>query len=155
MTPSPTPLTRPRRRKNFRTSKPMHAMNEINVTSLLDLCFCLLIIFMIATPLIETTSNQQSIALNLPTESAKEQPVKQNVKHQDVSIDTVGRIWWGQKEVTITELERLLEGLARAGGTPIINVRADKTIPYQKVISVLDKIQAQGLNQISLQTQSD
>lgn len=152
--PSPS-FTRPRKRRTFRRSKPMAAINELNVTSLLDLCFCLLIIFMISTPLIESNSSQQSIALNLPTESTKEQPAKQNVKQQDISIDTVGRIWWGSKEVTLTELDRLLEGLARSGGTQVVNVRADKTIPYQKVVSVLDKIQAQGLNQISLQTQSE
>jgi len=151
---TPAPLARPRRRKNFRRSKPMGAISELNVTALLDLCFCLLIIFMIATPLIENTNTQQSIALDLPSESAKEQPAKQNVKIQDISIDTVGRTWWGQKEVTPKELEKLLEGLARSGGTPVINVRADKSIPYQQVVAVLDKIQAQGLTQISLQTQS-
>ena len=134
----------------------MHAMSEINITSLLDLCFCLLIIFMISTPLMDAnTGNSQSIALNLPSESHKEQPAAQNVKQQDISIDTVGRVWWGQKEVELSELDRLLEGLARQGGAPIINLRADKTIPYQKVISVLDKIQAHGLNQISLQTQAE
>ena len=133
----------------------MHGMSEINVTSLLDLCFCLLIIFMISTPLIEATSNQQSIPLNLPTESNKEQAVKQNVKMQEISVDTVGRIWWGQKEVQLNDLDRLLEGLARQGGSPVIKLRADKTISYQKVIAVLDKIQASGLNQISLQTQSE
>lgn len=152
--PSAAPTLRPRKRHSFRRSKPMHALSEINITSLLDLCFCLLIIFMISTPLIEATSNQQSIPLNLPTESSKEQPVKQNVKTQEISIDTVGRVWWGQKEVQMNELDRLLEGLARQGGNPVISLRADKTISYQKVIAVLDKIQASGLNQISLQTQS-
>jgi biopolymer transport protein ExbD len=132
----------------------MHAMNEINVTSLLDLCFCLLIIFMISTPLIQANGSQQSISLNLPSESAKEQPVKQNIKTQEISIDAVGRIWWGQKEVTMSELDAQLEKLARQGGSPIVDLRADKTIPYQKVVSVLDKIQAHGLNQISLQTQA-
>lgn len=133
----------------------MKAMSEINITSLLDLCFCLLIIFMISTPLIEATSNQQSIPLNLPTEASKEQVVKQDAKYQEISIDAVGRIWWGQKEVELSELDRLLESLARQGNSPVIDLRADKTIPYQKVISVLDKIQSHGLNQISLQTQAN
>jgi len=39
-------------------SKPgrLHVMNELNVTPMLDLCFCLLIIFMIATPVLEQTT---------------------------------------------------------------------------------------------------
>ncbi|MEI6598437.1 MAG: biopolymer transporter ExbD, partial [bacterium] len=32
-------------------------MNELNVTPMLDLCFCLLIIFMIATPVLEQTTS--------------------------------------------------------------------------------------------------
>ncbi len=143
-----------RNKRRFHRSEPMKAMSEINVTSLLDLCFCLLIIFMISTPLIEATNNQQSIPLNLPSESSKEQAVKQNVKYQEISIDTVGRIWWGQKEVDLADLDRLLENLARQGNSPVVDLRADKSIPYQKVVSVLDKIQAHGLNQISLQTQA-
>ena len=46
----------------------MEALNEINVTPLIDLAFALLIIFMIATPLLE-----QTIPLELPLESAKSQ----------------------------------------------------------------------------------
>ena len=144
-----------RKSRRFHRSEPLKAMSEINVTSLLDLCFCLLIIFMISTPLIQATSNKQSIPLNLPTESSKEQAVKQNLKYQDISIDTVGRIWWGEKEVGLNELDRLLENLAREGNSPVIDLRADRTIPYQRVVSVLDKIQAHGLNQISLQTVSE
>ncbi len=141
-------------RRQFRRSKPMNAMSEINITSLLDLSFSLLIIFMISTPLIEANSSSQSIPLNLPTESVKEQPVKQQNKIQDISIDAVGRLWWGSKEVDMRDLDTLLEKLAREGGSPVINLRADKTIPYQKVVSVLDKLQAHGLNQIALQTQA-
>jgi len=140
------------RSQRFHRQEPLKAMSEINVTSLLDLCFCLLIIFMISTPLIQVSSKQQSIPLNLPTESSKEQSVKQELKYQEISIDQVGRIWWGQKEVELGQLDRLLESLARQGGSPVVDLRADRTIPYQKVVSVLDKIQSHGLNQISLQT---
>jgi biopolymer transport protein ExbD len=141
--------------RRFRRSEPMRSMSEINVTSLLDLAFCLLIIFMISTPLIEANnSNQQQIPLNLPTESTKEQPVRQEIKYQTISIDTVGRIFWGQRQTDMEELDRLLENLAREEPSPVISLRADRTIPYQRVISVLDKIQAHGLNQISLETQA-
>ena len=144
-----------RRKRQFKRSNPMSAMSEINVTSLLDLAFCLLIIFMISTPLIEANSSPQSIPLNLPTESPKEQAMPKETKYQDISIDTVGRIFWGSKEVTLDELNRLLAGVAKQANPPVIAIRADRTIPYQKVVTVLDYVRSNGLDQISLETQSD
>ena len=48
----------------FKRKDRLSAMSEINLTSLMDLVFCLLIIFMITTPLLE-----QTIPLNLPTQA--------------------------------------------------------------------------------------
>ena len=54
--------------RNFHRKDRLSALTEINVTPLIDLAFALLIIFMITTPLLE-----QTIALNLPIETSKEQ----------------------------------------------------------------------------------
>ena len=50
----------------FKRKDRLSAMSEINITSLLDLVFCLLIIFMITTPLME-----QTIPVNLPSQNAQ------------------------------------------------------------------------------------
>ncbi|WP_269799082.1 ExbD/TolR family protein [Geminisphaera colitermitum] len=57
--------------RTFRTRRSMHAVAELNVTNLIDVAFTLLIIFMIATPLIN--NQEQTIPLNLPVESQSEQ----------------------------------------------------------------------------------
>ncbi len=42
--------------RSFSKPNRLHVLNELNVTPMLDLCFVLLIIFMIATPVLEQTT---------------------------------------------------------------------------------------------------
>jgi len=58
--------------RNFRrTRSATHPIADLNVTNLIDLGFMLLIIFMVATPLIQ---QEQTIPVNLPTVSKAPQP---------------------------------------------------------------------------------
>ena len=56
--------------RSFHRRRVLSPMAEINVTNLIDLGFTLLIIFMIATPLIQ---NEQTVPINLPVESKSKQ----------------------------------------------------------------------------------
>ena len=56
--------------RSFRRQRTTHPISELNVTNLIDVAFTLLIIFMIATPLIQ---EEQTIQVNLPTESKRPQ----------------------------------------------------------------------------------
>ena len=47
--------------RSFSRPNRLHVISELNVTPMLDLCFVLLIIFMISTPVLEQTT-----AVNLP-----------------------------------------------------------------------------------------
>ena len=62
--------------RTFRRRQTAAPISELNVTNLIDLGFTLLIIFMIATPLIQ---QEQTIPVNLPAEGKKNQaPVPTN-----------------------------------------------------------------------------
>ena len=50
--------------RNFRRHRTSHPIADLNVTNLIDLGFMLLIIFMVATPLIQ---QEQTVPVNLPT----------------------------------------------------------------------------------------
>lgn len=52
--------------RTFKRPRAMQPLSELNVTNLIDVAFTLLIIFMIATPLIQ---QEQTIPVNLPVES--------------------------------------------------------------------------------------
>lgn len=121
-------------------------MNEINVTPLLDLAFALLIIFMVTTPLLE-----QSIDVNLPVESVKVQSV-QREDFQAISIDQNGSYYWGEQAVSLAQLAEFLDVMAMDAAPPVLSIRADANIPYQKVITVVDLIKQRNLSKISLDT---
>jgi len=125
----------------------MGAISEINVTPLIDLAFSLLIIFMIATPLLE-----QTIPLQLPLESQSAQP-QEDIEFQTISIDTRGQAFWGETAVDMTQLNDLLARASLQTEPPVIRIRADGSLPYQRVIDVLDLVKQNELSKISLDTQ--
>ncbi len=116
------------------------------MTPLIDLAFALLIIFMITTPLLE-----QTIEVNLPVESSSSQP-EDREEFQSVAIDRAGRYFWGEDPVSRAELGELLDVLAQDPAPPVLSIRADATLPYQKVIAVIDMIKQRKLSKISLDT---
>ena len=132
--------------RNFHRKERLNALTEINVTPLIDLAFALLIIFMVTTPLLE-----QSIDVNLPVEASKAQPDDRE-DFQAVSIDQSGDYYWSDQKVTLAELGDLLDTMAVEPDPAVLSIRADATLPYQKVITVIDMIKQRKLSKISLDT---
>ena len=132
--------------RSFHRKDRLEALTEINVTPLIDLAFALLIIFMITTPLLE-----QTIDVNLPVEAAKSQ-AEEREDFQAISIDAAGRYFWGDERVSEQQLADLLDTMAMDPAPPVLSIRADSNLPYQKVITVIDMIKQRDLSKISLDT---
>jgi biopolymer transport protein ExbD len=135
--------------RKFHRKETLSAVSEINVTPLIDLAFALLIIFMITTPLLE-----QTIAINLPLESASPQDDRRD-RFQSISINRDGVYFWGDDQVSMSELEQRLELTATESDPPVLNIRADASLPYQHVIRLMDLIKKANLSRISLDTRVD
>jgi len=105
-----------------------------------------LIIFMITTPLLE-----QTIEVNLPVEAPKSQS-EQREDFQAVSIDPSGRYYWGDELVSQQQLADRLDLMSVDPAPPVLSIRADSTLPYQRVITVIDMIKQRKLSKISLDT---
>lgn len=134
--------------RRFHRKEPLSALSEINMTPLIDLAFTLLIIFMITTPLLE-----QTIEVNLPVETQKEQENREVIECQTISIDKAGDYFWGKEHVDETQLNNLLHSIALQSDPPVINLRAERSLPYQAVFTLVDLIKQQNLSKISLDTQ--
>lgn len=132
--------------RSFHRKDRLEALTEINVTPLIDLAFALLIIFMITTPLLE-----QTIEVNLPVEAAKSQP-EDREDFQAISIDAAGRYFWSDERVSEQQLADLLDTMSMDPAPPVLSIRADSNLPYQKVITVVDMIKQRNLSKISLDT---
>lgn len=132
--------------RTFKRKEPMAAVSEINVTPLIDLAFALLIIFMITAPLLE-----QSIDINLPVETARPQGSSEETV-ETIAIDEQGRVFWGDKPVSRDQLELELQFIASQGDQPVISIYADSTLPYQRVVDVVDLVKKYKLSKLSLKT---
>ncbi|MBQ2731986.1 MAG: biopolymer transporter ExbD, partial [Opitutales bacterium] len=121
----------------------MTPMSEINVTPLLDLCFCLLIIFMIATPVLEQTTK-----IELPVASEKTgAPASTETKYRFVAIDRHGAYHLDDSAVSPEILLGAFADIAAlpSDEQPIVRIRADGQLEYQKVVAVFDMAKKQGL----------
>ena len=122
---------------------------EINLVSLIDVVFCI-IIFLVVT----TTFDQRSaLKLVLPTSQANSQ-----VDTGDplvVVVDADGRLFVGTNEVLKRDVGSLKDAIVQIAGTdrsrPVV-VRADARTPYQSVITVMDALGQVGFTKISMAT---
>ncbi len=139
--------------RTFRRHQQAHPIADLNITNLVDLGFTLLIIFMIATPLI---NQEQTMPVNLPVVSkspAQKPDPKQTF--QPITIDARGQFLWGSQPVSMNELRAKLDGAAALSNQPVIRIRADGAVAYQKVITLLDELKKHGLSKITFDTQTE
>ncbi|WP_404421843.1 ExbD/TolR family protein [Nibricoccus sp. IMCC34717] len=141
--------------RTFRRHRASHPIAELNVTNLIDLGFTLLIIFMIATPLI---NQEQSIPVNLPVESKSTQKKPDpETRFVSVTIDGRGNTFIDNTQVPAKDLGIRLKGIAAAAKDPkdvVVKLRADGGVNYQKVITVMDELKNANLSRISFDTQT-
>jgi biopolymer transport protein ExbD len=120
--------------------------DQINVTPLLDLAYVLLIIFIILT-----TATVQGIKVNLP--KASSQPSLAENKTKAISITADGTIYLDTFPVTLPELENLLRQYKSVTPDLPVIIKADSSIPYQRVVDVLDLVGRLEISQLGLVTQ--
>lgn len=138
--------------RNFRRHRTANPIADLNVTNLIDLGFMLLIIFMIATPLIQ---QEQTIQMNLPTETKRPQDKPDpDQKFQTIAIDRKGQYFYGTTPIDFEELPARLAALARQPKPPVIRIRADWSLQFQKVVKLMDEIKKHELTKITFDTQS-
>lgn len=112
--------------------------NKISVTfssvGMTDVVFNLLIFFMLTSTLVHPTA----LKLLLPKGSAQTSAKPQTT----VSITADQRYYVEQQPVTIMELEALLKEKLGSNPDTYISLHADKTVPFESVVLVLNIAQA-------------
>src|SRR5881296_3104878 len=114
--------------RRYSQRQSLSTLSEINVTPLLDLAFVLLIIFMITTPLLESSMN-----LVIPSSSATNPPINK-AQVQTVSIDRAETIRFNNQVVDFGTLTVRLSELKQKNPDIAIVIRPDRELPVQKLI---------------------
>jgi biopolymer transport protein TolR len=123
-------------------------MSEINVTPMVDVMLVLLIIFMVSAPLLTV-----GVPLDLPQTQAK--GLEQDKEPLTVSVDTEGKVFLQNSEISVDELVPKLKAVteARGGLDERIFVRGDRRVDYGTVMRVMGRLSAAGFRRVALVTE--
>jgi biopolymer transport protein ExbD len=124
-------------------------LSEINVTPLLDLAFVLLIIFMITTPLLESSMN-----LVVPSSGAPNPPMNSS-QVQTISINRSDVIQFNNQIVDPETLTRQLLALKETNPDVAIVIRPDRELPVQKLVSLMDTLQRAQITKVGIATKAE
>ncbi len=125
----------------------LDAINQINVTPLLDLTFLLLIVFMITMPLMEYGTQISPPEMNsgkLPEDDFK-----------SVTLTKDGSIVFDKDTVTREQLLELLARLKEEAPKTSLLLRADGERSYNDVIELMALIRRGGFEDVTLVTQAE
>lgn len=128
-----------------RRSHPLNA--DINVTSLVDVAFVLLIIFMITAPIM-----QGGIDVELPKAKAAPLSSKDGVV---VSVDRRGKIFVDDIPVTMDEFKATIRRLMDQRNVSSVYVRGDRQTPYGNVVRVVAALHEAGITGTGLVTEEE
>jgi biopolymer transport protein TolR len=114
---------------------------DINVTPLVDVMLVLVVILIVTAPLLAS-----AIRLDLPADrAAKPAGTSASVS---VSLDPRGGLYFNDQPVTPEQLAQRLVAAARANPETEVHLRADRTVPYGRVVETIGAAQQAGLGRI-------
>ena len=131
-----------RRRRRAKT----RPMSEINVTPFVDVMLVLLIIFMVAAPLLTVgvpVELPKTAANTLPTEA--EEPLT-------VTLTAEGEVMVQTTPVADDQVVARLTAILSERDSDKVFLRADGSIPYVRVVQVMGALNAAGIGNIGLVT---
>ncbi|HEV8149042.1 MAG TPA: biopolymer transporter ExbD [Gemmatimonadales bacterium] len=120
---------------------------DINVTSLVDVAFVLLIIFMITAPMM-----QGGVPVELPKAQGRPLPPKTGII---VTVDRTGQIWVDQTRVSYEEFRASFRALVARRGTSNVFLRGDRRVSYGVVVRVLAAMRAAGVSNVNMTTEEE
>jgi biopolymer transport protein TolR len=121
------------------------SLSEINVTPLVDVILVLLIIFMVTAPMM-----QRGVDVQLPKVESATGAEQQRLI---VTIDRANRVYLNETSLPLGDLEQHLSAVATGYAEPFVYLRADQSVPYGRVMAVMDRIKKAGIERVGLVTE--
>jgi len=130
--------------RNLNTRPP-----RVEMLPLIDIVFLLLVVF-IYTML--SMAVHQGMPVALPTGEQIQPEKKAPVS---VTVTQAGEIFLNKKPVTLEDLPAALKQFPDVDSESGVLLFADRTVAYQQLFEVLDRIRQAGLHRISLQAETE
>jgi biopolymer transport protein ExbD len=124
-------------------------MASINVTSLVDVMFCLLIMFMVATPLM----SKDEIEIDVPKAKGSEIS-EEEFLYSVISVDAAGQVYLGVLPLSSDpkEMAGELSANAKLKEEGIAFIQGDENVKYEKVVDVLAALKEAGVREVGFMT---
>ncbi|BDR11868.1 biopolymer transporter ExbD [Comamonas thiooxydans] len=119
-------------------------INTINVTPLVDVMLVLVVIFILAAPMLAAT-----LRVQLPkAQTAVQQTSVSKSDALMVEVSPAGEIWIQGAVADDAAVQQQLEELGRRNPQAEVQLRADTSVPYGRVVQVMGWAHAAGLTRI-------
>lgn len=109
----------------------------INVTSLIDVVFLLLLFFVVTSTFLERPGLDLSLPAASPTEVARRDEVT-------VELDADGATWLDGARMEPADLEAAIERALASAGTERVVLEADERVPHGRVVEAMDAARRAG-----------
>ena len=113
----------------------------INIASLVDVLFLLLIFFMVTSAFVE----QPNIKLELPSTRHSE---VSKIENMVLTIARDGELFIQDRPVEKKDLEKELRRVVLDTGDEVLVLKADKFVPYGVVIDIMDAVKGAGFRKV-------
>ena len=123
----------------FRTKRYIKPL--INIASLVDVLFLLLIFFMVTSAFVE----QPNIKLELPSTRHSE---ISKIENMVLTIARDGELFIQDRPVDKKNLEKELRRVILDTGDDVLVLKADKFVPYGVVIDIMDAVKGAGFRKV-------
>jgi biopolymer transport protein ExbD len=128
------------RKRKFKV--PYRPIPDINVTSLVDVMLVLLIVFMVAAPLL-----QSSVNIQVPQASTATSSDKNGIT---IVIEKSGKIKIDDAATDEDGFDGAFSEVYKANSGEPVFLKADKDVPYSKVLTIIDALRLAGVADLGL-----
>lgn len=118
---------------------------DLNLTNLMDVVLCILVVFMITAPLMT-----QGVKVELPK---SESPAVDEKKSVTVSFDSLQRVYVDGQETSADEFAGTFAQVWGGDAEKAVLIEGDRRVPYGLVLETVGEIRKAGASKIGFLTE--
>ena len=129
----------------------MGAINDINVTPMVDVMLVMLVIFMVITPMLSKGVSVDMVRTRNPI-------AMEDADNDDalvVAITRDGQIFLGKEKLELKDLAQQVSDVVSNRIDKTVYLKCDARSKYEVVVEVVNTIRAAGVDQVGLLTEKE